>query len=259
MRSKRIAELSAKCPKADGIQHIGMRLGQQDAFYISSKACWNQKGLFSVLADGMGGMQQGELASLRAIQMLKRFFESLGTVAMEDIPRLLLEWTYSVNETIYADYVAGQDIDCGTTLLAVWIMGTGMHFLSVGDSRIYLGRRSEWFVLNEDHTYRNLLYRDVISGIGTAEEVRENTSGHALSSYIGGQNVKQIDCSKNALETEVGDVLLLCSDGFYSALEKGNLWKKAADENLPLTALMQSVLDLRLPHQDNATVIRIRL
>ena len=259
MKSERITEFPAKCPRADGIQHIGMRLGQQDAFYISSTACWSQKGLFAVLADGMGGMEQGELASRRTVELFKRYFERLRTVAIENIPRLLLEWTRSVNESVHAEYVVGQGIDCGTTLLAVWIIGTRMHFLSVGDSRIYLGRRGEWFVLNEDHTYRNLLYRDVISGIGTVQEARENPSGHALSSYIGDEYVKQIDYSKKAVNIEAGDVLLLSSDGFYNALDKGSLWDKIADENMPLIALMQSVLNLRLPHQDNATVIRIML
>jgi len=259
MKSNRMVKFFTKCPRAEGIQHIGMRSGQQDVFYISDAACWIRKGLLAVLADGMGGIQHGELASMRAVEILKSCFESLSTISIKDVPHLLLKWTNGVNESIHSEYVVGQGIDCGTTLLSVWIMGTKMHFLSVGDSRIYLGRCGEWFALNEDHTYRNLLYTDVIMGTGTEIATRKNTASYALSSYIGDKDIKRIDYSKRALEMEAGDVLLLSSDGFYGALGSGDIWKKITDPNISLTTLMQSILDLRLTHQDNATAIRIML
>ena len=114
----------------------------------------------------------------------------------------------------------GERLNAGTTLAAAVIHGAHLHFVSVGDSRIYLVRGRNMTRLTEDQNYDMTLRRSLLAGrIGEAEYRREAKYAEALISYIGMNGLKVIGCNADE-ETRLlpGDKLLICSDGLYKSL-----------------------------------------
>jgi protein phosphatase len=79
----------------------------------------------------------------------------------------------------------------------------------VGDSRCYVCRNGKLHQLTVDHTYANAL---VESGEMTPEEATHSSFAHAIWNVVGGHDA-QIEPSVEVHQLEIGDTLLLCSDG----------------------------------------------
>lgn len=106
----------------------------------------------------------------------------------------------------------------GSTVVAVLLRGGALHFISVGDSRIYLLRRGELLQLNHEHTYGALLRERAALGEIDPEEPYINPRRDALTAYIGMGRLKRIDRNEQPIPLQPGDKVLLCSDGVFNAL-----------------------------------------
>lgn len=123
----------------------------------------------------------------------------------------------------------GVPIGAGTTLAAVWIKENCMHWISVGDSKIYLVRGHQTRCLTTPHNYKMLLDKRKQAGTITSEQYEAELSrGEALVSYIGMNGLKYMDVSMEGLELEAEDQIVLCSDGFTGSARRRiwhNVWK----------------------------------
>lgn len=237
-------------------QHIGSRSSQQDAFGFSDKDDAEfvvHGGVLAVVADGMGGMANGGEASHLAVRAFLHAY--MAKLADEAVPMALHRALDEANQTVITlAHEVGEE-NVGTTLVAAVIHDDALHWVSVGDSRLYLWRKEQLTQLNQDHIYANDLDRDAASGYISPEEAENHPERASLTSYLGLDCLESIDQSPIPFRLLVGDRLFLCSDGLYAALEEieiAPLFKHEAQRSAE--DLITLALAKERPNQDNLTV-----
>jgi protein phosphatase len=169
--------------------------------------------IFAV-ADGMGGHQGGEVASLEAIEALRDAFHRDPTAAgLEAAVR-------RANEAVAQRARASSELrNMGTTLTVVALVDgeAGDDLLvvaNIGDSRAYLLRDGELSQLTEDHSVPEELLRQ---GQLTRDEADIDPRRHILTRVLGASYGEGPDLQN--LIPYAGDRLLLCSDGLYNEVD----------------------------------------
>ncbi|GHO44476.1 PP2C family serine/threonine-protein phosphatase [Ktedonospora formicarum] len=177
-----------------------------------------------IVADGMGGHDQGQLASRIAIRTISDFITrelllpSLTTddATQEpqqrdenDLVELLHNAVENANASICQVNEAKQS-DMGCTITGFMLVGDFAYILNVGDSRTYLLRDSKLYKLTTDHS---LVGQLVAGGIIEPDEVYTHPQRNQIFRSLGDKLNVQIDIIKQ--QVHPGDVLLSCSDGLW--------------------------------------------
>lgn len=215
--------------------------------------------LVAVLADGMGGHTGGALASHVCCERFLEAFMQRGGPVSDRLREALDAANGAVAQTIIANpALSGM----GSTLIGVAFSDGGVEWVSVGDSPLWLFRRGEIALLNEDHSLAPELDRLAQTGRITIEEARTDPRRHMLRSAVTGDELDLIDQSQNPLILEQGDYVILASDGLHTLedYEVGRIVAAYAGDGPDAVAgaLIRAVEAVRDPHQDNATVIAVR-
>jgi serine/threonine protein phosphatase PrpC len=222
-----------------------------------------QVGYVMIVADGVGGMAAGEVASRTAItslidlaiqtpdwilgsseenttEVLRRMDERFGRL------RNALE-----NQSRAEPFV----LDMGTTMTLAASLGEDLIIAHVGDSRAYLFTFGHLVPLTKDQTMAQLLAE---LGVIKPEEVKTHHSRHVLTSAITttGENVK---VELHHLRLADGDQLLLCSDGLTEMIDEAQI-AHVLEKNKPADESCQTLVDLALEAggKDNVTVVLAR-
>ena len=240
------------------IQGIGGRERQEDSFAIVNAADvaeQKRRGLFAVVADGLGGLLDGRLASEVAAAGLVQIFHDLDDDG--DVPAQFREGIAAVSDGVFRHF-GGRS---GTTVVAARVRQGRLHWLSVGDSAIFLMRNGGVFQLNREHTCLNDLYLRELEG-ETIDKRRAETDeeARALTSFVGRDRLEQIEVSLRPLLLEKGDVILLCSDGVSGVLTGPELMEAMSlppDEGCKLLETL--VLEKQVLEQDNYTGVMLSL
>lgn len=175
-------------------------------------------GFLTVVADGMGGHQHGEVASQLAVEAL---FETFYAHTSRDGVDAALKRGFRVaNERIIAASAsmgAGGGADggsMGTTLVATAIVGDALTVANVGDSRAYLLRAESATQITRDHS---LVAEQVASGVITPEEARDSHQRNIITRALGHRPKLDVDIFEIALLPD--DRVILCSDGVHGHVE----------------------------------------
>jgi protein phosphatase len=211
---------------AAGVSHPGRRRLNQDQFLIADLAAarrregvgiGNDRGSESlmVVADGMGGHPGGEVASLLAVRVLLRelVHEANGDNPVRRLERALR----SSDEEIHSAGARRGDLaSMGTTLTAAWWIPPMLYFAHVGHSRLYLLRGGRLARLTKDHT--------VSAGMTEAgfEETKAAGFEHVLTQALGGDH-EGVDAEAGCRRLQLGDVLLLCTDGLLRGVDEDHI------------------------------------
>lgn len=240
------------------ISNIGARSSQQDSWGtsdINNAHLVNERGVLAVVADGMGGLSNGAEVSGIVVAMFKELFSRL-TLERDDAQELL----YMVFESHKAakEYIKsiGGDMS-GSTVVAVIINDNKLHFVSVGDSRIYLLRKGKLLILNRDHVYATELDIKAAWGDISIQESIMDAERNSLTNYIGMDEIKEIDYNRIPISLTAGDKLLLMSDGVFGTLSEDEI-VAAVDGCSPSAGasnLEAAVLAHNKPGQDNFTAV----
>jgi protein phosphatase len=213
-----------------------------------------------VVADGMGGMNAGDVASMLAI--------STG-VKLADRS---VKWGFKINEKEARDLLARlsayfREIDSrltrksasdsrlfgmGTTLTVAYSVGFHLFLVHVGDSRAYLYRRSQLQQLTRDHTVAQAM---ADAGTISQAEVRKHSRRNALTNYLGGHSGK-VKADIRWLRLEDGDRILVCSDGLTDMVDDYAIaacLEKNSDPAVAAGSLTQAALEQG--GADNITVV----
>ncbi len=238
------------------LQGIGEREEQEDSFAVlnaTALAELSSQGLFALVADGMGGMEGGRQASEWAADFFVQLFRE------RDPKRSVPEWFYQsvhvVSDSVYRQF-GGRS---GTTLVAVHLLEDRLHWLSVGDSAIYLARDGGVFQLNREHTCLNQLYlQELEQPVIDKARAEQDEDARRLTSFVGIDRLAEVDLNLRPLTLKRGDALLVCSDGISGVLTPPELLEAmtlAPKEGADL--LEHMVLEKGVPGQDNYTGILI--
>lgn len=209
--------------------------------------------LLAALADGMGGMAQGEVASQLAIQTVFQEWRSQSHHFSENPSQHLESLLKNANSAISQAVQNG-----GTTLSLIFAQGRHLSLAHVGDSRIYLLRQQDIQQLSEDHSLVALL---VASGEISLEDSYEHPDRNVLTKSLGSkqQLSRGYIQTQTDLTLEDGDILLLCSDGVWDLVPNRELQEQFSP-SIPLHSAVQTILDTVLKRGaiDNATLIAAR-
>ena len=199
--------------------HIGTRDYQEDSYFVTEASSDSENGsikAFGIVCDGMGGLENGSKASRIATDLLKDAFNRINTE--EKIETILIKEIDHIDFCVKEECTTPEGGRSGTTLVAAVILGKHLHWVGVGDSRIYVLRGKEIVQVTQDHTFKMLLREDVDKGLIPQEVADEHPQRNALTSYVGSGNIEYINTNKAGLDLIHGDVVLLCSDGLVKSL-----------------------------------------
>src|SRR5690606_37818464 len=223
-----------------------VRARNEDAFLaLPEQGLW-------VVADGMGGHQNGALASRLIVEQLAELPEGSLDQRLVDLRQCLHRLNHRLGQEL--TLTAGRsNTVIGSTVVALLLDGERAACVWAGDSRCYLWRGSRLYQLSRDHS----LVQQLIDEQGLApQEAARHPAAHALTRAVGASETMQLDILE--LDVLPGDVFLLCSDGLYQGVPADEL---GACLNLPsphlaVERLFQCALDG--PARDNLSAVVIR-
>ncbi len=212
--------------RSQGLTDRGRRRPHnEDAF-----ACDDALGLY-VVADGVGGHAQGEVASQESVEQVDGFVRQGRThigelLAAPDRPdrrqavRRLLE--SAVQSACYMVFGLAEldpaQKGMSTTISALLLAGSYGVLAQVGDSRIYRVRKGVGEQLTEDHTLINYKLKQ---GLISASEARTMKGKNVITRAVGHKDYVEVDTIE--IDVQRGDRYLLCSDGLHGDLQPGEL------------------------------------
>lgn len=208
---------------------IGRKDNQEDCIYPSAKEV-NVQSRFFILCDGMGGHENGEVASATVCEALGKYFNSNvpeDGVMTPDLFKQALEYAY--NELDKKD--TGGLKKMGTTMTCLYLHKKGYLVAHVGDSRIYHIRPSTGIVYqSSDHSLVNDLLR---AGELTEEEAlnfpQKNVITRAMQPNLERRHKADVFSFS---DIKKGDYFFLCCDGVLEQLTNNRLCEILSDKKL---------------------------
>lgn len=237
------------------VNHLGNRNSNQDRFDIIE----TDEGVLLVLADGMGGMSAGEVAAQKLIDTARLHYQQ----SRRPVSKPAHFFTAIIHATHHAllRWAAGRQTDGipGTTAVLCLIQEGRMDWAHVGDSRLYLVRRGLSVFRTTDHSYVEQLYRN---GDIRRNEKDTHPRRNSITQCVGGTlHIPEVEVGKGKM-LQTGDIVLLCSDGLWGALDDAQLGQmlrkpEKLDEALERMAIRAE--QVSYPHSDNISALALQL
>lgn len=205
------------------------------------------------ICDGMGGLAGGERASYIGVNELKSLLEGVPEDAIE---KSIQDCVLRASDLILKDaYSQGKFQKEGTTLAMIYAQGNQAHVANVGDSRVYLLRLGRLIQISIDHT---AIYRLMLQGVLTREQVRKHPSANVISCYMGmpRENMPEDYIHQRSIALYQGDRFLICSDGLSDLLPHERIEQLMNRRMSPMDIAQKLVKEaLKLSGKDNVTVL----
>jgi serine/threonine protein phosphatase PrpC len=231
---------------------IGHRKSNQDRIAY----CYSRDAVLLVLADGMGGHLHGEVAAQIAVQYITEAFQREAQPMLVD-PFMFLSKCLGNAHSAVLDYALERDLPDAprTTCVACIVQDNIAYWAHAGDSRLYVIRDGRVFAQTRDHSRVQIMIDD---GLITEEEALLHPGRNRVYSCLGGGTPPQVDFSRKT-PLHAGDVIVLCSDGFWVPLGNEALAKGFSGVDVMETTpeLMDRAEELAGPTGDNLSVIAL--
>lgn len=217
--------------------------------------CYTREAALFVLADGMGGHAEGEVAAQLALQSIAAQFQREANPTLADASDFLDRAVLTAHQHIqrYAKLKRMPDSP-RTTVVAAVIQNGAATWVHCGDSRLYWVRDGQLLARTRDHSYLEM-DRSAATPIRLAQKLLNR---NVLFTCLGATGKPIFDVSgPHVLRS--GDRLLLCSDGLWGVLKEPallhGLSAQAVDAAIP--ALVESALQIAGSKSDNVTALAL--
>lgn len=218
--------------------------------------CFTSDSLLLLLADGMGGHVQGEVAADIAMRTIASLFQNEAQPGIKNPERFLEQSFLAAHDAICA-YAKLNNMNESprTTMVACVIQENHCYFAHAGDSRFYWLRNGEVKVRTSDHSrLENLIRQGKVAPMMRSTHPDRNKLYNCLGSPI----LPMVDVGKRIL-LDAGDILLLCSDGFWSYLSEDDLARKLTRSTI--VRAIPELIDLAIAEAaeqaDNTTALAV--
>ena len=222
---------------------------------------YRMSGYAMLVADGMGGMAGGEVASRLALSKLVELIVDtsdwiLGLQRQQDMVTVMERMTQrflQIDEILRKEADHDQTLQgMGTTLTVAGALGNNLIIGHVGDSRAYLLRDDNLKQLTTDHTLAQAL---IDAGVANRDDPASRSMRHVLTAAVGSLG-EQVDPQVQRFKLVPGDKLLLCTDGLTEMVEDATISQVLRETKSAQTAC-EDLLDLSLSAggTDNVTVV----
>jgi PPM family protein phosphatase len=217
-----------------------IRDGNQDSVYAGPRLL--------AVADGMGGMAAGDVASNIVIAAMAPLDEDVPGDALVDALRGAVD---TANQQLRDTVDANPHLEgMGTTLTAVLFSGSKIGMVHIGDSRAYMLRDGEFNQITKDDTYVQML---VDEGRISAEEASSHPQRSLLTRALDGRD---IDPEYSVRQVLPGDRYLICSDGLSGVVSAETIAETMTEFSDPQQCVERLIqLALRGGGPDNITVV----
>ncbi len=213
-------------------------------------------GFLAAVFDGMGGHAGGEAAAELAVETFRETFEGVAPRDIDEAAELLSAAARLADDRIrtYAAERAGHD-GMGTTVTALLLLGEEGVTLNVGDSRTYLLREGELYLLTHDDSYVQTL---IDAGRLALEEAPFHPRRNVITRALGGLGDGELSLSLGY--PREGDAYLLCSDGLWDMVSEGRIRTILSQQLPPSSAVGYLIAEANENGgEDNITVALLRI
>ena len=236
------------------VSRIGNRSLNQDRCCIVK----SNRAVLLMVADGMGGHAGGEQAAQITIQSCARTFQSAAKPIV-DAGAFLQQCIGQAHHMVY-EFGRRQEprITPRTTCVIALVQNGNVYWAHVGDSRLYLFRDGRAVQHTRDHSYVQRLHDE---GLLFDWDLETHPLRNIVTRCVGGESsAPQVTLSPEITLLR-NDVILLCSDGLWGAVEQQRLGLMLAEksslsdqvQNMALRAEHESA-----PRSDNISVAALR-
>ena len=211
--------------------------------------CYTRESGLFVLADGMGGHPEGEVAAQLALQTISALYQKEARPKVQDVSGFLSSSLMAAHHQIIR-YASGKGMldTPRTTLVAAILQGDGATWVHCGDSRLYVIRDGELLTRTRDHSYLEQQNAGVIK--------LERLNRNILFTCLGSPSKPVFDIT-GPVVLQQGDKLLLCSDGLWGTLTDSEIVRHLAGN--PVSDAVPDMVEHALRnggvHSDNVTVL----
>jgi PPM family protein phosphatase len=218
------AELSLRGARDSNQDRVGAEVTNEAALLV---AC-----------DGMGGHEEGERAAAVAVQVINQRFRAAAQPLLDPLGFLHLALGAAHQQIVNI----GTDIPLENrpraTIALCLVQRGSAYWAHVGDSRTYHLRRGRLVARTRDHSHVELLVREGVIG---AEQAHNHPMRNFVESCLGGEVLlPEMDVSRRH-RVEVGDVLLVCTDGLWAGVSDEAIAAAFAPPDLPLSEALAAL------------------
>lgn len=230
----------------------------------------NERSGFAVLADGMGGLSAGEVASSMAVHLvvdeLSKYRAGNSDIARElseteeELPiqaRVVRRAVEMANEAVF--HVSQTQPQCrgmGTTVVATYYYDNKIVVAHIGDSRLYRLRDGILEQISKDHSFVQEL---IDQGLFTREEARDSEKKNVVTRALGIAPFVEVEVHE--YDAEVGDLYMMCSDGLHDMVNDRDIETSMIELGANLDELANHLISLANASggKDNVSVVLTRV
>ena len=230
------------------LTHQGARPRNEDRMGY----CYTSHAGLFVVADGMGGHPEGEVAAQLALKTVAGRFQAEARPQLGDPQRFLYEAFIAAHQQLLR-YATGRSMPDTprTTLVACVLQAGSAWWAHCGDSRLYLQRGARLLTRTRDHSYQEI-QGTLAALVPDAEKLGRNV----LFTCLGSPGTPVVD-NVGPVPLLPGDRVLLCSDGLWAPLDDEAIVRTMGEG--PVSLAVQTLVERALreggPRCDNVTVL----
>jgi PPM family protein phosphatase len=211
------------------------------------------------LADGMGGHPKGEMAAQILMDNARRaFLTSRKPIAS---PHFFLSGLMEMTHQRILEYGSEQEppIEPRTTGVLCLVQDDNAFVAHIGDSRLYIMRDGVIHMRTDDHSYVEHLRQQ---GIISAAQVHTHKFRNYVTRCLGGTNNRPVAELSGPHSLKQGDVVMLCTDGFWGPLSERPLVDTLSNSSSSLHNCLHGLAtqaeSVSQPESDNVTAVALR-
>lgn len=229
-------------------QIIGTREKQDDSFATSIMPY----GVMAIVADGIGGYINGNLASKIAVETYLDEFERRN--ATDNISYYFQTSAVLSNGRIRDEFGEAKG---GTTAVAVVLAEGKMYWTSVGDSNIAVIRNRRLIEINRKENVKNWLEDQYLAGAINKEAAMGGPMDKRLVNYLGYDGFKKAGESDRPILLKKKDQILIYSDGVevIGQIELENIMSRKGTAQKKAEMIMEAIENKKVNSKDNSTII----
>ena len=227
----------------------GRKVNQDRMGYL-----YTRDSLLMVVADGMGGHARGEVASQITMQTIAAMFQQLAKPVLPD-PARFLEESISASHRELHRYRAENSLpEAPRTTVVSCVVQQGLAtWAHAGDSRLYMIRGHRVAARTVDHSRVHHL---VSSGLISDEDAKDHPERNRIYNCVGAYVAPTVEVS-HPIALHSGDILMLCSDGLWGALNDRQIVESFVSKTVmrAVPDLVGEALEAAGSDADNCTAI----
>jgi serine/threonine protein phosphatase PrpC len=211
--------------------------------------CYTRESGLFVLADGMGGHPEGEVAAQLALQAISALFQKEARPAVNDVPGFLTSGLMAAHHQIIRYASDKGMLDTPRTTLVVAVVQDGCAtWIHCGDSRLYVVRDGALLTRTRDHSYMEHEPPGAIR--------KDRINRNILFTCLGSPTRPVFDVT-GPVTLQNGDKILLCSDGLWGTVDEAEIVHQLATS--PVSDAVPDLVEKALRNggarSDNVTVL----